>query len=199
MFQRSSRMSWSCFGISSRYLRVLGFILTLIYYSGHKYWLQKYFKENIEAICNFHANCTAVFVCSFILSKSSGRNNAKYAFQYTFKNNTTQYAKKKKRRQNKVGTFTIQGGKTFCARLCASHHRLKAGFSDCVCLSSCLSLREFWLSLNEIHEVRTFAPLQAFLFVCVFVFFFPSLENYLGFRTTNLTGKNGSFRQFEVE
>ena len=33
-------------------------------------------------------NCTAVFVC--FLSKSSGRNNDTYAFQYTFKNNTTQ-------------------------------------------------------------------------------------------------------------
>ena len=38
-----------------------------------------------------------VFVCFF--SKSGGRNNAKYAFQYTFKNNTTQYAEKKKKRK----------------------------------------------------------------------------------------------------
>ena len=45
-------------------------------------------------------------VCLFF-SKSGGRNNAKYAFQYTFKNDATQYAKKKKKtRKNKVGTFT---------------------------------------------------------------------------------------------
>ena len=49
-------------------------------------------------------NCTSVFV---FFSKCSGRNNAKYAFQYTFKNSTTQYAKKeKKKRKSKVGTLT---------------------------------------------------------------------------------------------
>ena len=43
----------------------------------------------------------------FYFSKSSGRNNAKYTFQYTFKNNTTRYAKnKRKKRKNKVVTFT---------------------------------------------------------------------------------------------
>ena len=48
-----------------------------------------------------------VLPCLCFLSKSSGRNNAKYAFQYTFKNNTTQYVKMKtKERKNKVGTFT---------------------------------------------------------------------------------------------
>ena len=36
--------------------------------------------------------CTTAQSCVFF-SKSSGRNNAKHAFQYTFKNNTTQYAK----------------------------------------------------------------------------------------------------------
>ena len=36
--------------------------------------------------------CTTARSCVFF-SKSSGRNNAKHAFQYTFKNNTTQYAK----------------------------------------------------------------------------------------------------------
>ena len=34
MFQRCFRMSRSCFGISSRYLRVLLFILIVICYSG---------------------------------------------------------------------------------------------------------------------------------------------------------------------
>ena len=58
----------------------------------------------MKLIIIFYANCTAVFV--FFFSKPSGRNNAKYAFQYTFKNNTTQYPKKKdKKRKNKVGTF----------------------------------------------------------------------------------------------
>ena len=50
MFQSCFRMTRSCFGISSRYLRVLWFILILIYYSGQKYWLKKYFTENIEAV-----------------------------------------------------------------------------------------------------------------------------------------------------
>ena len=49
MFQNCSRILRSCFRISSRYLRVLWFILILIYYSARKYWLQTYFKENIEA------------------------------------------------------------------------------------------------------------------------------------------------------
>ena len=64
--------------------------------------------SSVLRLNNFHANCTAIFVlciCSF--SKSGGRNNAKYAFQYTFKNKTTQYAKKKKpKRKNNVWTFT---------------------------------------------------------------------------------------------
>ena len=51
-------------------------------------------------------DCTFVFVCFFFFSTCSGRNNVNYAFQYTFKNNTTQYAKKKKKRKNKEGTFT---------------------------------------------------------------------------------------------
>ena len=42
---------------------------------------------------DFHANCTAIFVL-FFFSKSGGRNNAKYSFQYSFKNNTTQYARR---------------------------------------------------------------------------------------------------------
>ena len=38
----------------------------------------------------------------FYFSKSNVRINAKYAFQYTFKSNITQYAKKKKKRKNNV-------------------------------------------------------------------------------------------------
>ena len=41
--------------------------------------------------------------------------------------------------------------------------------------------------LSEMHEVRTFAPCKAFLFD-MFAFF-SSLENYFGFRTTNVKGK----------
>ena len=41
--------------------------------------------------------------------------------------------------------------------------------------------------LSEVHEVRTFAPCKAFLFD-MFAFF-SSLENYFGFRTTNVKGK----------
>ena len=44
----------------------------------------------------FHANCTALFV---FFSKSAGRNNAKYDFQYTFTNKTGQHGKRKKKKQ----------------------------------------------------------------------------------------------------
>ena len=50
----------------------------------------------------------------------------------------------------------------------------------------CLSLREFWLRSNEMHEVRTFAPCEVFLFVCLF---FPRHLKITGFRTTNVKGK----------
>ena len=55
-------------------------------------------------------NCTSVFV---FFSKSSGRNNAKYAFQYTFNNDTTQYAKKgeeEKKEQFRDLQDDIRGG-----------------------------------------------------------------------------------------
>ena len=77
--------------------------------------------------------------------------------------------------------LVFQGGKTFCASFCAS---LIAGSRraflcvDCVCLFGVLS---------EMHEVRTFAPCKACLFE-MFAFF-SSLENYFGFRTTNVKGK----------
>ena len=77
----------------------------------------------------------------------------------------------------------LQGGKTFCASFCAS---LITGsmraflFVNCVCVV----LWEFWLRLNEIHEVRTFSC-EAFLFVVVF----SSLEKYFEFRTTNISVK----------
>ena len=77
----------------------------------------------------------------------------------------------------------LQGGKTFCASFCAS---LITGsmraflFVNCVCVV----LWEFWLRLNEIHEVRTFSC-KAFLFVVVF----SSLEKYFEFRTTNISVK----------
>ena len=51
----------------------------------------------------------------------------------------------------------------------------------------CLWLREFWLRLNEMHKVWTFAPRKAFLLLCGFCF--SSLENYFGLGTTNVKGK----------
>ena len=58
---------------------------------------------------------------------------------------------------------------------------------DCVRQFVCLSLREFWLRLNEMHKVWTFAPRKAFLLLCGFCF--SSLENYFGLGTTNVKGK----------
>ena len=42
------------------------------------------------------------FVFVFVFSKSGGRNNAKYALQYTFNNNTTQYAKKEEKKEQRM-------------------------------------------------------------------------------------------------
>ena len=78
--------------------------------------------------------------------------------------------------------LVLQGGKTSCASFCAS---LIAGSRRAV--SVC------WLCLfvagvlSEMHEVRTCAPCKAFL-LDMFAFF-SSLENYFGFRTTNVKGK----------
>ena len=80
----------------------------------------------------------------------------------------------------------------------ASAHPLSPAFV-------CLVLWEFWLRLNEIHEVRTFAPCKGFFFV--FVVVFSSLENYFGFRTTKVRVKtdhsvsmtwNKSFEHFQT-
>ena len=87
-------------------------------------------------------------------------------------------------------TCMIQGGKTFCASFCAS---LIAGSRrafpcvDCVRQIVFLSMREFWLRLNEMHKVWTFASRKAFLLLCGFCF--SSLENYFGLGTTNVKGK----------
>ena len=78
------------------------------------------------------------------------------------------------------GNVGLHAGKEFCASFCASPIAgLRRAFL-CV-YRVCLSLREFWLRPNEMHEVRTFAPCEVFLFVC--------FENYFGFRTTNVKGK----------
>ena len=59
--------------------------------------------------------------------------------------------------------------------------RLKAGFSVCwLCLFAAGVL-------SEMHGVRTYAPCKAFL-LHMFAFF-SSLENYFGFRTTNVKGE----------
>ena len=64
----------------------------------------------------------------------------------------------------------LRGGKTFCAIVCAivcasfsAGSRRAFLFVDCV-FCVCVVLWEFWLRLNEIHEVRTFSPCKAFLF-----------------------------------
>ena len=50
---------------------------------------------------------TLPYLCFvFVFSKSGGRNNAKHAFQYTFNNDTTQYAKEKKKKRKNVWTST---------------------------------------------------------------------------------------------
>ena len=40
-----------------------------------------------------------VLLCLFFFSKSNGRKNAKYAFQHTFENNTTQHKRKDKEKK----------------------------------------------------------------------------------------------------
>ena len=62
----------------------------------------------------------------------------------------------------------------------ASAHPLSPAFV-------CFVLWEFWLRLNEIHEVRTCAPCKGFFVVVVVLFSSP--ENYFGFRTTNVSVK----------
>ena len=42
------------------------------------------------------------FVFVFFFSKSGGQNNPKYAFQYTFNNNTTQYTKKEGKKERRM-------------------------------------------------------------------------------------------------
>ena len=78
--------------------------------------------------------------------------------------------------------WNFQVGKTFCASLIAGS-RWAFLCVDCLCLS----LREFWPRLNEMHELQSFAPCKAFLFNMFF--FFASLENYFGFRITKGKGK----------
>ena len=72
----------------------------------------------------------------------------------------------------------------------ASAHPLSQaqGGLFCTCVDCvCLSLREFWLRLNEMHKVWTFSSRKAFLPFCGFCF--SSLENYFGLGTTNVKGK----------
>ena len=70
------------------------------------------------------------------------------------------------------------------------YRRLKAGFSVCWHLFVCLSLREFWLRLNEMHKVWTFASRKGFWLLCGFCF--SSLENYFGLGTTNVRKNEAS-------
>ena len=107
------------------------------------------------------------------------------------------------RLETMTSMLVLQGGKTFCATFCASLIACVCSFSSPepvvsgyklsrVALGTrmafvCVVLWEFWLRLNEIHEVRNFAPCKGFFFV--FVVVFSSLENYFGFRTTNVRVK----------
>ena len=105
-----------------------------------------------------------------------------------------------KRGQGESEGWKVQGGKTFCASFCASFiagSRRAFLCVDFVRQFVCLSLREFWLRLNEMHKVWTFAPRKAFLLLCGFCF--SSLENYFGLGTTNVKGKTDHSVQSEVE
>ena len=101
------------------------------------------------------------------------------------------FEKSSVRREN-LGTRFLSGSSLGSGRknvlrklLRILYRRLKAGFS--VCWLCCSSLRKFWLRLNEMHKVWTFAPRKAFLLLCGFCFL--SLENYFGLGTTNVKGK----------
>ena len=84
--------------------------------------------------------------------------------------------------QGFIGICNVSGRKNVLRKLLRIlYRRLKAGFSVCW-------LRLFVAGvLSEMHEVRTFAHCKTFLFD-MFAFF-SSLENYFGFRTTNVKGK----------
>ena len=68
----------------------------------------------------------------------------------------------------------------------SAHRSLIAGSSRAFLCVDCMCLFVAGV-LSEMHEVRTLAPCKAFLFD-MFAFF-SSLENYFGFRTTNVKGK----------
>ena len=70
----------------------------------------------------------------------------------------------------------------------ASAHLLPQAQGGLFCVLTVLGLCLFVPEvLSEVHEVRTFSPCKAFLFD-MFAFF-SSLQNYFGFRTTNVKGK----------
>ena len=81
-----------------------------------------------------------------------------------------------------MDTRGVQGGKTSCESFCAS---LIAGSRraflhvDCVCL-----LLETWVKCSRCERL-----LPGKHFYLTFLLFFSSLENYFGFRTTNVKGK----------
>ena len=86
--------------------------------------------------------------------------------------------------------LTITGEtSSFCASLIAGSTRvfLCVDFSGLCSRCVSLSLREFWLRLNEMLKVWTFASRKAFFLLCGFSF--SSLENYFGLGTTNVKEK----------
>ena len=77
--------------------------------------------------------------------------------------------------------LVFQGGKTFCASFCAS-------FIVCVCrvcLSRSVRVLSEWMKYTRCERLLV---VKAFFFVSVVVVF-SSLENYFGFRTTNVRVK----------
>ena len=78
--------------------------------------------------------------------------------------------------------LTFQGGKTFCARFCARLIAASRRAVLTVFVCHWESSNWDWKNARDVNVCYG----KAFLSVC---FFFSSLENYFGFRTTNVKGK----------
>ena len=78
----------------------------------------------------------------------------------------------------------------------ASAHPLSQAQGGLFCVLTVFQIVCCWSS-EWSAPVRKLAPCKAFLFDMIALF--SSLENYFGFRTTNVRRKNGSLRQSEVE
>ena len=65
-------------------------------------WKTQIYQFCVDIKFQFNTTARSKLFCVvlFIFSKSSGRKNAKYAFQYSFKNNTSQQAKKERKKES---------------------------------------------------------------------------------------------------